>query len=466
MRRKNRKWVATAVALYLLVMWSAYRWGVAQRPADGSIFDHIEREAKRKVLEQHAQEAAAAAQPKPTGESRLTAAGPAFVAARYDATHVVFMVAQQTESRFAASPQFGGKPTKVAAPAQPAAPLAGLQELWEPDSQALHFFPEIVQKTRPGEQWTLGLSADSTIPVVIDRTVIAPIGCSLALGFLASVPADQQTAFTASSQEYFAVRRNPVESAETPVPAHIAELPDWKPSPVTRKQIERQLNDRMRQELAKIDARLVANAASPGARAGDLPVGYVPRAKEWIHAGHGLQRGEGVLDYDIRAFRITPDGIPRLFVRARWKLVDAPVFLMTAWFKEGTVKEDAASLKTETAGNSGKSDAFRAETVKTASFRPESIPTEPQPVLLSADSSWSGTLREGESTGTLGDRLDFQSILNEFDADHDGWAELLVHSSEGTSTTITLYLYTDMGLVPMKTPFRRDTQSPESCVDP
>src|ERR1700690_1015240 len=188
MRRKNRKWVATAVVLYLAVMWSAYRWSIAQRPVDGNIFDHIDREVKRKNAEAAAKEAAA--QPRPTGESRLTAAGPAFVAARYDATHVVFIVSQETESRFAASPQFGGKPTKISAPAQPAAPLAGLQELWEPDSQALHFFPEMVQKTRPGEQWTLGLSTDSTIPVLIDRTVIAPIGCSLALGFLASVPPD------------------------------------------------------------------------------------------------------------------------------------------------------------------------------------------------------------------------------------------------------------------------------------
>jgi hypothetical protein len=280
MRRKNRKWVATVVVLYLAVMWSAYRWGIAQRPVDGNIFDHIDREIKAREIKRKNAEAAAkeAAAPKPTGESRLAAAGPAFVAARYDASHVVFMVSQETESRFAASPQFGGKPTKISIPAQPAAPLAGLQELWEPDSQALHFFPEIVQKTRPGEQWTLGISADSTIPVLIDRTVIAPIGCSLALGFLASVPPDQQAAFAASPQEYFAVRRNPVESVETPVPAHIAELTDWKSSPAARKRIEQQLNERMRDELAKIDARLVANASSPGARAGDLPVGYVPRA--------------------------------------------------------------------------------------------------------------------------------------------------------------------------------------------
>jgi hypothetical protein len=460
MRRKNRKWVATAVVLYLAVMWSAYRWGIAQRPVDGNIFDHIDREIKRKNAEAAAKEAAA--QPKPTGESRLSAAGPAFVAARYDATHVVFMVSQETESRFAASPQFGGKPTKISAPAKSVAPLAGLQELWEPDSQALHFLPEIVQKTQPGEQWTLGVSADSTIPVLIERTVIAPIGCSLALGFLASVPPDQQAAFAASPQEYFAVRHKQVESVETPVAAHIAELTDWKPSPVSRMQIEQQLNQRMRQELGKIDARLVANAASPGARAGDSPVGYIPRAKEWIHADHGLHRGEGMLDYDIRAFRLTPDGAPRLFVRARWKLADAPVFLMTAWFREETAKEEPAkveSLKAQSTETSAKTSVL-----KTASFQPESSPAEAQ--LLSADSSWSTTLREGAATGPLGDRLDFQSILNEFDADRDGWAELLVHSDQGASTTITLYLYTDLGLVPMKTPFRRDNQSPESCVDP
>ena len=47
----------------------------------------------------------------------------------------------------------------------------------------------------------------------------------------------------------------------------------------------------------------------------------------------------------------------------------------------------------------------------------------------------------------------------------DGWAELLIHSYQGTSTTIALYLYTDAGLALMKTPFRRDAQSPESCLE-
>ena len=429
MRRKNRKWVAMAVVVYLFVMWSAYRWGIGQRIPEGNIFNKIEHEGIKRLAEEHAKEAVAAA--KPSGESRLTAAGPAFVAARYDATHVVFVVAAETESRFSSSPLLvssSGTPTKVPAASRPAAPLAGLQELWEPDSQALHFFPEIIQKAQRGEQWVLSVSPESTIPVVIDRVVVAPIGCSLALGFLASVPVEQRSAFGALGREYFAVRRTAVQPAELPVASHIGELPSWKASPAAAKQIEQQLNERMKQEVSGIDARLMANAGSPGAAAGESPLGSArPRLREWIHADRGLIRGEGVLDYDVRALRLTPDGVPRLFVRARWSLADATVFLMTAWFKaEGA---------------------------------------DGQPVLLSADSTWSTALRQGDAGGALDDNLEFQTILNEFDVDHDGWAELLVHSKAGESTAITLYLYTDLGLVPMKTPLRRDARPPESCLD-
>jgi hypothetical protein len=206
----------------------------------------------------------------------------------------------------------------------------------------------------------------------------------------------------------------------------------------------------MKQEVAKIDATLVANAASPSA-VGESPGGPVrPRTREWLHADRGLIRGEGALDYDIRAFRLAPDGDPRLFVRARWKLADSPVFLMSAWFREGEKKEETG----------------KSASLKTAAFDAESPTVGTRPILLWADASWSVALRGPKDTGSLGDALNFQSVLNEFDADRDGWAELLIHSDEGASTTISLYLYTDLGLVPMKTPFRRDAQSPESCVDP
>jgi hypothetical protein len=162
-----------------------------------------------------------------------------------------------------------------------------------------------------------------------------------------------------------------------------------------------------------------------------------------------LVRGEGKLDYDVRAFRLTPDGVPRLFVRARWKLVNAPVFLMTAWFKSDSLTADSSKAGSGIASS------------KNASF-----PAKTSPILLSADSSWSSILREGQTTGDLGESLDFQTVLNEFDADDDGWAELLIHSDQGSATTISLYLYSDLGLAPLKNSLRRDTVAPESCIDP
>jgi hypothetical protein len=453
MRRKNRKWVATAVVIYLFIMWSAYRWSIHQIPDDGPILAHLEKEAVRKGLEQRAEEARKQIAP-PTGEARLNAAGPAYVAARYDTTHVVFMVTTETESRFPVSAHTpNGSPTRISAPARPAAPLAGLQELWEPDSQSLHFFPKIIQTTQPGDQWTMNLDPASTITVAVERPVIAPLGCSLAVGFLATVPPDQQSAFAASRSEYFAVRHAAVESANPPInlPANkaIGEI-SWTRSPALTTEIESQLNARMKQELARIDAGLRANAHSPGATATEMPVGNVrPYLKEWIRADRALARGEGTLDYDIRAFRLAPDAQPRLYVRARWKLSDAPVFLMSAWFKTEMFKAE-----------NPKAEMSRAETVKA-----NSTAGSDQVLLLSADSSWSAAMRNGEAPASLGETLDFQTILNEFDADHDGWAELLIHSQDAASTTIGLYLYTDVGLVPMKIPLRRDTQSPESCIE-
>ena len=271
MRRKNRKWVAITVGLYLSVMVSAYRWGISQRMPEGNIFVKQEREGIRRLAEEKAKEAESA--PKPTGETRLKAAGPAYVAARYDESHVVFIVTTTGESRFSSNPLIrGGSPTRISAPARPAAPLAGLQELWEPDSHSLHFFPKIIQTAQPGDQWTLSVSPDLTIPVAIDRAIIAPTGCSLALGFLASVAPAQQKALAGSGAEYFAVRRTAVVPVDPPVHSNISALPDWNASRWLTK-IQDQLNDRLKLEVRQIDARLVANAGSPGAVAAESPMG-------------------------------------------------------------------------------------------------------------------------------------------------------------------------------------------------
>jgi hypothetical protein len=470
MRRKYRPYVAIAVGLYLLIMWSAFRWEGRQHLPDGSIFDHIENERKRKFVEDQKRDQKKQMEARPTSDAELRLnAGPAFVAVRYDADHVVFMVATDSESRFAQAAHAlqTGAPQKIAAPAQASAHLAGLDELWETDAGTSGLLPESVKNTVPGDEWTLSVSADSTVPVTIARAVTAPTGCSLALGFLAAVPEKQQAAFAASSEEYFVVRREPVAAAEAAsaspqppaqsvpvaVPAsadssvHIAELTDWKPSANFQNEITALLNQRMLQELPRLDATLRANGSVPEQNPDPWLAGNVrARRREWLHRDKKLAAGEGQLDYDVRAFRLTPDGAPRLFVRARWKLDGAAAFLMTAWFRAQPGDAQPGAQK----------DAQKASAPR---FEQHDLE------MLSSDTTWSSTLREGRPAASLGDTLDFETILNEFDDDHDGWAELLVHSTDGASAHFTLELYTDLGLVPTKTSFQRDLVSPESCVE-
>jgi hypothetical protein len=479
MRRKYRPYVALGAGLYLFIMWSAFRWERSQHLRDGTIFDHIENERKKKFVEDQKEDQKKAAQKNQlearpelaTAESRLNA-GQAFIAVRYDTDHVVFMVATDSESRFgqASHALQTQAPQKIAAPAQASAHLAGLEELWETDAGTSRRLPESVKDTAPGDEWTLSVSSDSTVPVTIARAVTAPTGCSLALGFLAAVPEKQQAAFAASHEEYFVVRRAPVSAAEAasaapptlsqsaPVAApasaassvHVAELPDWKPSPNFQSQIAALLNKRMLQELPRLDATLRANGSVPEQNPDPwLAANVRARRREWLHRDKRLAAGEGNLDYDVRAFRLTPDGAPRLFVRARWKLDGTAAFLMTTWFRaEPEAAQPGAPPK----------DAQRSS--------PQPRSEEPARLeMLSADTTWSSTLREGRPGASLGDTLDFQTILNEFDDDHDAWAELLVHSTDGTSAYFTLDLYTDLGLVPTKTSFERELASPESCVE-
>ena len=439
MSRKAKPFVLIAAAVYLFILWSAFRWGKTQHLPDGSIFNHIENERRRKL----AQNTPPDIPIEQTAESRLNQGTPAFVAARYDATHVVFMVANLIEPRFAESA--AGHPsatlTKISAPDKPSAELAGMQELWEPESFAR--LPELVKAMSADEdkQWTLQVSPESAFPVTLGQPVIAPNGCSLTAGFLATVPLDRLKEFAASPQEYFVIRRAPAQSAQPARSStHISEVRNWQSTSDFRKQMAELLSTRMKQELSRIDAALLANARNPNQPEPAWPANHVrrPSLKEWVQRDARLLHDEGRLDFDVRAFRLSPDAEPRLFVRARWKLDDAPVFLMTAWFKE----------------------LLEAESSRTAA----------RAVLLFVDSSWSTKLREGEAPDDLGSTLDFQTVLSEFDADHDGWAELLLYSvipsDSGLSGNITLYLYTDLGLVPLKGSMQRDLTPPGSCLDP
>src|SRR5215472_11786423 len=80
MRRKNRKWVALAVGVYLFILYSAARWSIHQRlPGEPNILVKHDREVLARMEAEKAKHTQPP--PQPTGEMRLTAAGPAYIAA-------------------------------------------------------------------------------------------------------------------------------------------------------------------------------------------------------------------------------------------------------------------------------------------------------------------------------------------------------------------------------------------------
>jgi len=54
---------------------------------------------------------------------------------------------------------------------------------------------------------------------------------------------------------------------------------------------------------------------------------------------------------------------------------------------------------------------------------------------------YAGTVRARLGYVTADEVVKYElKVFKRFDADHDGWAELLVHTSDGSSSVFTLYL--------------------------
>jgi hypothetical protein len=131
---------------------------------------------------------------------------------------------------------------------------------------------------------------------------------------------------------------------------------------------------------------------------------FKERLEMWRRFDRALVTDEAKLDYDIQAFQLTPDGAPRLFIRARWTVDQKPAFLMGAWAR-------TQSNPTIEAADSGSSDVLR---------------------------SINGYAPNLESLGT---------VLNVFDRNSDGRGELLILKTGYEGFNIQLLRYTDAGPV-------------------
>jgi len=315
-----------------------------------------------------------------------------FIALRYDKTHVLFRLRDSGD--FYAKPEVEAMFHKLPASISE----YGGSATSEPDAKIWDSIREHFDQAHVGEQWLLELSAGSRIPVTVLKPIELVWGCdyhSYSAGFIAEVSPPLKSAFAALPQNYFLIHKSPQVSGPAPSsePAHVATLPDWTPAPEVRTQIEKAIAAALKDKLAREQAR-----------------GYVDLPKQ-LEQNAAL--GKTKLTYEIQAFRLSPDGFPRLFVHARWMVDQQLAYLMNLWLRVGP--------------------EVKIEPLDGESSRG---------LWLSAKSGES--LQEGEvGFGQLG------QVLNVFDR-ADGYGDVLIYFRGEEGYDIRLFRYTDAGLVATK----------------
>jgi hypothetical protein len=205
-----------------------------------------------------------------------------------------------------------------------------------------------------------------------------------------------QSAFAALPQDYFLIHKPQLVSGSgsSLTPPKVGALPDWKPTPEVSSQIEAAIVAGLKDRVAYQQGR--------GAY-GDLPKQFQQNAA----------MGKTKLRYEIQAFQLSPDGLVRLSVRARWMVDRQLALLMNLWLRVGP------EVKSEALDDESTRDLWLLA-------KPAQSLTEEQ-----------------VDFGQLG------QVLNVFDRP-DGYGDVLIFFPGYEGYAIHLFRYTDAGLVPTK----------------
>jgi len=244
------------------------------------------------------------------------------------------------------------------------------------------------------KQWTIHLAPGRRVTATAGRIVHGNAACTGLVGMLLRIdPVDQQS-YAARPEKYFVV--DPSEGTQaTPSPATASVLPA-----IDRVLLESLLNDLVKRELPAVRAE----AADEIER---LVAGEPGSQRNWAierrEIDRGLEAGKARLEYDVQAFDLERNGPPRYFVRAEWAVDGRPAFGAALWIKGG----DALSI-------------------------------------VDQDLRTSRWLRMFEFQGKTSPEL-YGLVLNVFDRDGDGWAEVLMARGGYESNQLELIALTPVG---------------------
>lgn len=175
----------------------------------------------------------------------------------------------------------------------------------------------------PGDKWMIDGGRFGWFESSIDEFVLTDEGCSEIAAATARVSSNALPAFAKVRAKYFPARA--VSGWAPPTKTTSVGTSDYIVTPNDRENIERALQQAFDKEspavLEKMRGRKDAG---------------VPEMRELYRR---ISAGSGRIRFDVQAFRVTPDGLPRLFVRAGWTLDGKTVFLMSAWLRTAPIMQ-------------------------------------------------------------------------------------------------------------------------------
>jgi hypothetical protein len=182
---------------------------------------------------------------------------------------------------------------------------------------------------RAGDRWTIHTAPGQAFGATAARIVLGEGQCSHLIGVLLKVDDKDAYTFAGVRAKYYAAGAGPRDLDAQP--SELGELPASTLTPEVRARIDKTLAALLAKELPAVrreSAEDLGRAGSAGP--------HRTWARGVLDAQDALARGAGTLTYDAQPYRLTPDGVPSIFVRAIWRAAGRQAFATAVWLRADT----------------------------------------------------------------------------------------------------------------------------------
>jgi hypothetical protein len=195
------------------------------------------------------------------------------------------------------------------------------------------YWGDLPNDHKAGDRWSIHTAPGQVFQATVERRVGGYMGCEEAVGVLLRVASQQAKTFGGVQARYFVATPAAAETpGATSLRSDIRTLPAYALTPDVRRSLESVLGETLARELPRVRSE----AAPFLARA--LKSNYRQDrswARQRLQIEDEMERGRGLLHYNVQAFQLSPDGVPVLFVRAEWLVGRRQGFVASLWLRAG-----------------------------------------------------------------------------------------------------------------------------------